>query len=81
MTNYSVVECGGVLVGSFTFTSPNFPNNYPNNVTCIWSIVVPSGRIVLIFNELDIEDQYGNNQQSCIDSIIVSKASPHCCKS
>jgi len=30
-------------------TSPNFPNNYPNNLNCIWTIHRPYDRIELLF--------------------------------
>jgi cubilin len=34
-----------------TFTSPNWPSNYPNNVNCRWVINVPSNKVVnLSFN-------------------------------
>ena len=35
--SYSLSPCGGILTGpTAVITSPNFPANYPNNVTCLW---------------------------------------------
>ena len=48
--------CGGSLSGSTgTVTSPNYPNDYPNNVYCEWTITVPEEVILLTFNDLNIE--------------------------
>lgn len=41
------------LTGSFT--SPNFPANYDNNLDCIYSIEVPLGRIRVEFESFHIE--------------------------
>ena len=42
-----------------TFTSPNFPGNYPNNARCEWRIQVPYGyRIQLSFTAFDTESDY-----------------------
>ena len=51
ITNFdSFVECGGMLSEkSGVITSPNFPNGYPNNLNCIWTIHRPYNRIELLF--------------------------------
>ncbi|XP_026172563.1 ST14 transmembrane serine protease matriptase a [Mastacembelus armatus] len=41
--------CGGQLKGERgTFTSPNFPNYYPPQTSCHWSIEVPTGKAVKV---------------------------------
>uniref|UniRef100_A0A4X2M7T4 Cubilin n=1 Tax=Vombatus ursinus TaxID=29139 RepID=A0A4X2M7T4_VOMUR len=35
-------------------TSPNYPDNYPSHAECIWTISVPSGKLV----KLQFEDQF-----------------------
>ncbi|KAK5868980.1 hypothetical protein PBY51_009946 [Eleginops maclovinus] len=41
--------CGGQLTGSKgTFSSPNFPNYYPPQTSCQWSITVPTGKAVKV---------------------------------
>ena len=43
-------------LSSKQISSPNFPQNYPNNVNCSWIINTnePS-RIILVFTDFDIE--------------------------
>ncbi|KAI4871253.1 hypothetical protein NFI96_019773 [Prochilodus magdalenae] len=57
----SVEECGGDLnTATGTISSPNYPNLYPHNRVCRWSITVPQGRrVTLTFNDLRLED-HGN---------------------
>ncbi|XP_048023768.1 ST14 transmembrane serine protease matriptase a [Megalobrama amblycephala] len=41
------LACGGRLTGSSgSFRSPNFPNYYSPNTTCLWEIEVPVGKFV-----------------------------------
>uniref|UniRef100_A0A4W6F2P1 Cubilin n=1 Tax=Lates calcarifer TaxID=8187 RepID=A0A4W6F2P1_LATCA len=35
-------------------TSPNYPQNYPQNIDCIWVITVPNGEAV----QIDFEDEF-----------------------
>uniref|UniRef100_A0AC35U840 Metalloendopeptidase n=1 Tax=Rhabditophanes sp. KR3021 TaxID=114890 RepID=A0AC35U840_9BILA len=51
------IMCGGTIKASNGYIeSPNFPNLYPNNVTCLWTIEVPKTKLVAIkFHYLDIE--------------------------
>ncbi|XP_040824205.1 cubilin [Ochotona curzoniae] len=44
---------------SGTLTSPNFPNNYPNNLNCIYRITVETGKqISLHFTNFSLEESY-----------------------
>ncbi|XP_039202743.1 adhesion G-protein coupled receptor G6 isoform X2 [Crotalus tigris] len=54
-------ECRMVLSNpTGIFTSPCFPNNYPNNQACKWTIRAPSGYIIqIIFVDFDIEEASG----------------------
>lgn len=39
--------------------SPNYPEEYGNNMNCVWLIISESGsRIHLIFNDFDVEPQF-----------------------
>ena len=50
-------DCGSKLTGSQgSFTSPNYPGDYPTDVTCVWIIEAKTSEvIVLSFESLDIE--------------------------
>ncbi|XP_034274819.1 adhesion G-protein coupled receptor G6 isoform X3 [Pantherophis guttatus] len=54
-------ECRMVLTNpTGSFTSPCFPNNYPNNQACKWTMRAPSGYIIQItFVDFDIEEASG----------------------
>ncbi|XP_041952978.1 mannan-binding lectin serine protease 2 [Alosa sapidissima] len=42
-----------------TFTSPNFPDNYPNNHLTVWNMSAPEGhRIKLYFSAFSLEPSY-----------------------
>ena len=41
-------------MGSGEIKSPNYPNNYDNNLECIWIITVPVGNVV----ELSFKGSY-----------------------
>ncbi|KAK4871991.1 hypothetical protein RN001_016115 [Aquatica leii] len=51
-------ECGGVFTGeSGTIATPRYPNNYPMEIQCEWTIrVAPGNRLTLSFNEFDLVD-------------------------
>ncbi|KAK6490308.1 cubilin [Huso huso] len=61
------LACGGNIYMSDSdpsgyITSPNYPNNYPQNVDCSWTITVPNGEAV----QLDFEgDFYIEPTDSC----------------
>ncbi|XP_072255053.1 embryonic protein UVS.2-like [Pyxicephalus adspersus] len=51
------VPCSTLLNGeSGTFTSNNFPSQYPNNMSCTWLIRVPRGQAALTFNYINIQE-------------------------
>ena len=44
-------------LSSKQISSPNFPQNYPNNINCSWMIDTNEPRrIVLVFTDFDIEN-------------------------
>ncbi|XP_038270665.1 CUB domain-containing protein 2 isoform X1 [Dermochelys coriacea] len=55
--------CGGVLTGlSGVITSPDYPENYPNNAECRWIIrAVPDSVIKLVFADFQMENNEGCN--------------------
>ncbi|KAM7161687.1 CUB domain-containing protein 2 [Macrochelys suwanniensis] len=55
--------CGGVLTGlSGVITSPDYPENYPNNAECRWIIrAVPNSVIKLVFADFQMENNEGCN--------------------
>ncbi|XP_078384782.1 cubilin-like [Oculina patagonica] len=47
-------DCGRVI--NNTLTSPGYPNKYPNNMDCIYSVPIPPGMAMKItFQEFDVE--------------------------
>ncbi|KAM4028087.1 cubilin isoform 1-T1 [Anomaloglossus baeobatrachus] len=47
--SWNINGCGADLSGpNGTFTSPNYPNNYPNNRECIWYITTSPGSSIQI---------------------------------
>ncbi|CAG9535646.1 unnamed protein product [Cercopithifilaria johnstoni] len=54
---YEIASCGGSVVipmnGNRVITSPNYPEPYPSQTTCDWTIVAPRGHYTFyIFNNL-----------------------------
>ncbi|XP_016283058.2 deleted in malignant brain tumors 1 protein isoform X1 [Monodelphis domestica] len=60
-------SCGGVIFSdSGSFSTPSYPSFYPNNITCVWEIVVNyTFRINLGFNNLQLEPH-----NSCIHDYV-----------
>lgn len=56
----SVCSSGSVLTGNFgDLTSPNYPQNYPNNITCVWKIQSLKDRhIYLFFRDFELEEGF-----------------------
>lgn len=49
-------------------TSPNYPENYPQNTDCIWVVTVPNGESVRI----DFEDEFYIEPSSRYDSVSLT---------
>ncbi|XP_056391195.1 astacin-like metalloendopeptidase isoform X1 [Hyla sarda] len=59
-TNTIPNGCGGNLSGpEGVITSPNYPNNYPNNAYCHWNITTNT-RFRVTFTDFDIESESYN---------------------
>ena len=58
------IDCGEDLTtSSGVITSPNYPNVYPNNRDCNWTISVPAGQQIAInFTDFHIYGSYGSCQ-------------------
>ncbi|KAL0200289.1 hypothetical protein M9458_003476, partial [Cirrhinus mrigala] len=57
---------------SGNFTSPHYPNIYPNNINCHWTITLAAGyRIKLFFPFLDLEDRNSLTDMCDYDSVAV----------
>ena len=56
--------CGGHLHSlSGIFASPSYPESYPVNVECVWTIEAPAGNLVhLFFEQFNIEDSDSCNK-------------------
>ncbi|XP_035661699.1 uncharacterized protein LOC118405953 [Branchiostoma floridae] len=57
----SAPGCGGILTAppGGTVTSPNFPDDYNNDETCEWTIIVPEGSMVLLtFDSFHLEANF-----------------------
>ena len=58
---FCLTECGSVV--NNTLTSPGYPNSYPPNMDCNYSIPVPPGMMMEIdFHEFNLEFSF----QECL---------------
>lgn len=66
-----MLGCGGSFrKPSGEFTSPGYPNSYPQNTLCEWFITVePTSSIRLTFSDINME----KSQQCIMDSVEVCK--------
>lgn len=57
---FSLVSCFfNFTTPSGIILSPNYPEEYGNNMNCVWLIISePGSRIHLIFNDFDVEPQF-----------------------
>ncbi|KAK3791976.1 hypothetical protein RRG08_035467, partial [Elysia crispata] len=72
---YSREVCGSALSGNNgTFQSPNYPNNYPNNAYCEWTIRTdPGTKVQLTFSAFELENSYYCSSR--IDSVTIRDGS------
>lgn len=50
-----ITDCGGVVTNpSGVITSPNYPQNYPQNQACIWKITAPEGYQIKVSHQVGI---------------------------
>lgn len=55
----------------YTITSPGFPGNYPNNITCLWRITAPLGySAFLLLDHFEIEPS-----SDCANDYLLSASS------
>ncbi|XP_059143588.1 uncharacterized protein LOC131930938 [Physella acuta] len=61
-------DCGGLLTDQAgTILSPNFPDSYPNDAICSWTITVAEGQVVAFrFTSLNLERE---SEFRCIDHV------------
>ncbi|XP_019616650.1 PREDICTED: uncharacterized protein LOC109464153 [Branchiostoma belcheri] len=56
---YSQILCKRLAGDSGTFTSPNYPNNYPSSYDCVYEITVTPPYVVrLTFTDFNLEHDY-----------------------
>ncbi|KAM4604952.1 CUB domain-containing protein 2 [Polymixia lowei] len=66
-------ECQQVLSAvNGNFSSPHFPNIYPNNINCHWTVTLAAGyRIKLFFPVMELEDRNSLSDECDYDSVTV----------
>ena len=71
VSSFYLAVCPTALEGNNTgvIYSPGFPNDYPNNMKCNWTIAgkYPYNNLVLNFTFFDLEDV----KSRCYDKVIV----------
>ncbi|KAM4640525.1 CUB domain-containing protein 2 [Discoglossus pictus] len=57
--HYSSGECQDVFTAvKGNLSSPRYPDLYPNNINCLWTIALPAGfRIKVFFHDLELEER------------------------
>ncbi|XP_059179030.1 cubilin-like isoform X2 [Physella acuta] len=60
----SLASCGGddITAISGQFQSPNYPNNYPNNIDCQWVFKTsPGNALTLSFNDFELDGGFNDD--------------------
>ena len=65
-------ECGGGFFSTTygTITSPDYPENYPNNADCIYTIYQPTGTVILL-NFLSMDIKMISHSGDCYDYLEI----------
>ena len=78
-------SCGGVLTNvSGVITSPNYPNDYPNGITCTWKISTETTHVNLTIedfmvsrtNDTNFSGQAGGDTKSPVPSLTSKYCVP-----
>ena len=65
------------MESSGIFSTPNYPNLYPNDVVCLWVIKVPEAtQITVTFQDFDIGNSDGDFVAYSPDGIYPSNKAP-----
>ena len=66
-------ECQQVLSSlSDDLSSPHYPNIYPNNINCHWTINLTAGyRVKLFFTFMELEDRNSLTDECDYDSVAI----------
>ncbi|OON22537.1 CUB domain protein, partial [Opisthorchis viverrini] len=68
--------CSHVLTEEFgEIKSPNYPNAYPDNLICSWTIRKPQNRSELIFLSFDVEESYDGRR--CRFDVVFIQVGTH----
>ena len=60
-----------IFLDSGVLESPNFPDDYPNNMHCIWTIVVSRGnKINMQFSHFDFENDKIFHNETNVSNIL-----------
>lgn len=61
-----------IVLPSGSFSSPNYPGKYQNNLDCRWTVIVPEGNIIqLRFVAFDIEQGYHTDYVTVYDGSSI----------
>ena len=75
--SYMTARCGGTITAfSGVITSPEYPSNYPDSVSCDWEIRAPAYHFILFqFTALDlfVSDQCGNGAGDFIEFRMANR--------